>query len=238
MRSPLSRLRPPARAALPLKDALKGLRFTLRQGRRLLEPVTARMPGPLDEVLERVDHLADDAVRVSGRALERLFDLRAQVASVPDLPASHTAAQSDARFAQAAGRALEFALARYGADRLMVSETLLARSYQAVAGQAFQGLEAQAAALMLHMLEHRVIGIVPGTGLGLDATDRVVAAMATFAVMLWLLTDRDADAEGQREEDLLAICCDVAQALHSEILVIGEDAAALAALLAHHAEVI
>ena len=210
---------------LPARDLLRGVRRAISGPLRLLEPVGAMLPEP-------VQHLVDDlrqSVKRGARSVSGADGAGDAGAVAAAMQPSVFSGQGDAvaRFARVAYFGLRHVLRRLERADLSVSET--------VAGIAFHSALAQcpadstpaqkAAAIAASLTSHHAIGIAPGTPLGLDAGAVEDSRLAGFVVMLWLLIERiEADPN---EADLLELCCAVGVAQRAVILAAGDDTAAL-----------
>ncbi len=212
MRPPLP---DPREIALPMKDVLRGVRHALREGRRRLDlgPVAA----PLDAVAAGVEEFTSAAAHT-------ILDFPTQGAGLGGLRDDG----SDLRFAQTVYHGLDRVLARLGLGALMVSETLAAEAFRTVQGRdGALAIEEYAADLLAELQALRVVGHPPG----LATVEDEGVLVAHFAVMLWLLVERD--VAGEDEDALLDTCTDVAEAERGAVLAAGADRAALAQLLAN-----
>ena len=225
---------PPKALALPLKDALRGLRMTADRSRAAFGPLLALIPGPAGALPRTVDAAASWARSATTRAV-RTFDPTAADITTSGLAAIAASPEPELLFAEAAYRGLSDALRALGEERFLISQTLAAYAWASLADASNKGA-VRAADLMVAMSEHHVVGPAPGTPLGLGETERSTIRMAAFATMLWLLAER-VEPLGD-EVELRAIAVDMALALRQEIEAAGDDPSALAALFATYAEVL
>lgn len=222
MTSPLP-LRPDP---MPLREALRGLRFLLRRGgETLAETVTLEgLPKPAADlagaVLREVGGIARNVDEVaSGLAKTVLGGDAPQSVTLEDLGGAEDAA---ARFAAATYVALRSVLRRLGAPGVFISEAAAHHAYAP---------GADAATLTVNLLEARVLrgttaqeaARVPGSAL---------EPVAIFAVLLWLQSTR---AEDENEAALDA-ATDLAVALATDVAKASaaRDTARIAALYARY----
>ncbi|MFM2370384.1 MAG: hypothetical protein RIS85_106 [Pseudomonadota bacterium] len=177
---------------LPLREALRGLRFLLRRGGETLAETLSveNLPGPagdLAEIAEKASELASDVVR----------SVLPQLPPSPE-PLDHL---SQTQFGAAIYVALRTVLKRLGAPGVLVSETSARAAWQT-----------DPARLALSLVEHRVI-----RGLLAHEAEQVpggaLESVAIFAVLLWLQAARS-DAEN---EAVLDAATDLALAKAPEI---------------------
>lgn len=213
---------------MPLREALRGLRFLLRRGgETLAETITIEsLPKPAADlagaVLREVGGIARNVDEIaSGLAKSVLGGAGAPSVTLDALAAGGNGAE----FGTAVYVALRSVLSRLGAPGVFISE--------AAARQAWgQGGATDAAALTLRLLAARVVrgttaeeaARVPGSAL---------EPVAIFAVMLWLQATRS-DAEN---EEALHAATDLAVALAAEVAQAcsDRDAPRIAALYARYA---
>lgn len=213
--------------AMPLREALRGLRFLLRRGgETLADTLTVdALPKPAADLASAVITEMGGIVRsvdsvASSAAKKFLGGQDSPTAALEDLIHRDTA---EAEFGQAIYVALGAVLRRFGPSSFFISEMAARATFLAWR----QDLPAtapdhRAADLTLRLLESRVIRGVPG-----DKAP-VLDAAAVFAVLLWLQSSRS-DAENEAALDAAA---DIAQAKSAEILraVEGRSLDRLAAL--------
>jgi hypothetical protein len=178
---------------MPLREALRGLRFLLRRGgQTLVETVDVDvLPKPFaafaGTVLREMGGLARNVDEVaSGFAKTVLGGNASHNVSLID-PA--TGPDADAQFAAAVYVALGTVLGRLGAPGVFISE--------AAARSVFAELMAQdapksAAQLTLDLLDARVIRGVKGREAA-RVPGAVIEPVAVFAVLLWLQANRTDD---------------------------------------------
>lgn len=237
-RNPL--LPDPSTLILPAGDAWRGAQAVLERTSRALAPIEQRVPAPWGGVAHRLAHGAEDfAHRMRDLAFEigRLLRLAPgrRVAPAAGVLAGEPPA---ALVARALRQGMGFCFARFGADRYLVSETLAAAAYWSALRKvrASDGPALLAAHLFGSIRRHHIAAIAPGTALGMvdEDFDRIEAA--AFAVLLWMLVER---AEPQDHEDeILALCADVAVSLKAEIEAAAGSPPALARLMTSYADVI
>ncbi len=218
---------------MPLREALRGLRYVVRRGGETLldaVPVSA-LPKPAQvlagAVLREMEVFMKGADGVASGLAKRVLGAAATSPSLDDLSARPDA---DAIFAEAAYAALRAALTHLGAPGVLVSETAARQAYAAMEpGRTGADL---AGDLTLRLLDAKVIrgataveaARVPGAAL---------EPVALFAMMLWLQADRP-DAEG---EAALDAATDLAVALAADVgrACAEADAMRLAALYSEFA---
>jgi hypothetical protein len=198
---------------MPLREALRGLRFMLRRGgQTLVETVDVDvLPKPFaaiaGSVLREMGGFARNVDEVaSGIAKTVLGGNASHNVSLTD-PA--TGPDADAQFAAAVYVALGTVLGRLGAPGVFVSE--------AAARSVFAGLMAQAAPksaaqLTLDLLDARVIRGFTGQE-SARVPSAAVGPVAVFAVLLWLQTNRTDD----ENEAALAAATDMAVVLAADV---------------------
>lgn len=231
---------PVAGATLPIKDALRMLRHTMRIGRARLGEPPAPMPGPVDtvarRVLDEVDHVAGQINAVAAGLSHRLLDAE-PVARSPTLEEIVGRTDPAVTFAAAAYRGTTRALRLLGACDGLVSETRAAEAFRAALRETGPGDRYALAAAIAHGFgrRHVVINVLalPETAPeGLSGVE--IGRLAVFAVMLWLLADRlpeDEDPDG-----LLAAACAMARALSDDLARAGWTREAIGALLRAYAD--
>ncbi|MEO0388105.1 MAG: hypothetical protein AAF281_11330, partial [Pseudomonadota bacterium] len=203
----------PGEVTLPLKDALRGVRFALRTGRRQLDPLAGRVPIPLAglaaDVMGQVDQVAAGVEAFGSTTAHRFLDAPGAADGAPDLPQPDAGSGSAQRFAQTVYYGLSRALSRLGTEDALVSETLAAEAFRSVRDRTEPALvvEDYAAEIMRALLDRVVAGRPPGLT---PAVPEDQGAIAVFAVTLWLLVERAGGAED--EDQLLDTCTDVARA--------------------------
>ena len=223
--------------AMPLRDALRGLRHAVRRGgETFLEtmPVDA-LPRPAAElagaVLREVGEIARGVDEVASGFAR--FALGAADKSPPTSYTLTARTGGEAAFARGIYTALRMVLRRLNAPTVYVSETAARSAYLALLPDHPPGSDAGfAAALSLALAEARVLrgasaedaARVPGHSL--DHT-------AIFAVMLWLQSKRSED----EDETALLSATDLAVALapEADAAFRTQDRARLTALYAEFA---
>lgn len=222
---------------MPLREALRGLRFMLRRGGETLVDTLAveSLPKPAaaiaGAVLREVEGLARNVDGVaSGLAKSVLGGRGDQSATLHDLSGAQGA---DAHLAAAVYVALTTVLARLGAPGVFVSE---AAARSVFARHLAQGLPANpamtAAGLTLDLLDARVM-----RGTTAQEAARVKGSalepVAVFAVLLWLQTTRSEDENA----DALHAAADLAVALADDVAraCAARDAAQIEAIYAKFA---
>lgn len=200
---------------MPLREALRGLRFLLRRGGETLVDTMAvdTLPQPaanlVGKALRDIGDLAQGAERLaSGLADAVLGGHDIDPVTLGDLGNDPDA---EAQFGAAVYVALRSVMRRLGAPAVFVSEAAARRAYR-------QSRGADAATLTICLLDARVVrgttaqeaAVVPGSAL---------ETVSIFAVLLWLQSNRSED----ENEEALKAATDLAVALAPEV-----DAACIA----------
>lgn len=227
---PIPRLDPPD--ATPLREALRGVRFLLRRGgSTVAETITFdALPDPAAgvarRVLREVEGIARSVDEVASAAAKTVLGSHDNPSDTLGRMVGH--ANAAAEFGRAIYLALDAVLQRMKAGDAFVSELAARACFAAWSRDHPDGEPADwAAELTLRLLDARVIrGAVP------DRTDpapvRGIEAVALFAVLLWLQSDRS-DSEN---EAALEAAADIALARAAEVeaTVRSRDKALVAAL--------
>ncbi|MFN3844629.1 MAG: hypothetical protein ACK4RZ_02265 [Paracoccaceae bacterium] len=194
---------------MPLRKALRGLRFLLRRGGETLVDtlVIEALPKPaatlVSKALRDVGELAQGAEKIaSGFAKAVLGGHEEGPVILDDLGGD---LHADAQFAAWVYAALRSVLLRLGVPGVFVSEAAARSAYRLAP-------TVDAATLTLNLLDARVVrgtsahevAVVPGSAL---------EAVAIFAVMLWLQSTRSED----ESEDALDAAADLAIAIAPEV---------------------
>ncbi|MEM9199714.1 MAG: hypothetical protein AAGD12_17910 [Pseudomonadota bacterium] len=218
----------PDRLALPLRDALRGVRSAKELSEMLLRPATELLPGPVQSLLRQTVHQAE---RVGKYALSAPIPGPHQMArAVAALAGRMPAPEGRDALLAALTFGLEQALADDATPALMMSETVAALAID-TALPAGQGDAAErAAGLLDHLHRAHVVGPVPGTGLAHDPASERRAELAFFAVCLWLICERP-DAEAGAEDRILALCIGLCAAVAPDIEAVLDARASPADLL-------
>lgn len=202
--------------AMPLRDALRGLRHAVRRGgETFLDAMpVGSLPRPAAElaeaVLREVGEIAKGVNGVaSGLARLALGSSDKPSGSLHDLTRRQNAEDG---FAQCIYAALRAVLRKLNVPSAFISETAARSAYLALSPQQRLGSEASiAAALSLALVDAKVLR-------GATAEDAARVAghsledIAVFAVMLWLQSNRS----GAEDEPALDAATDLAVALASE----------------------
>ncbi len=211
-------------ATLPVKDALRMLRFTMKRGRTLLDRPLAPVPSPISEmartVLRDFDQVADRVNDIAAGLSHRFLDSgdpgRLRAATLEDI---ENIGEAEIVFAQAAYRGLTCALRYLGANEGLVSEVRIAEAYKTAiqSGAADKDRFAIAAALMQELVQRKVVrDLLSGPGPEGDSlAEAELANVSVFALILWFLVERETDQDDV--EALLLTCCDVARALEPDL---------------------
>ncbi len=206
----------PLADAMPLRDALRGLRHAVwRGGETLLDAM------PVDSLPRPAAELAGAVLREVGEFAKGVNDVASRLArlalgasakpqgTLHDLTARQGAEDG---FAQGINAAMRAVRRHLNAPSAYVSETAARSAYLALTPEQRLGSDASiAAALSLALAEAKVLR-------GVSAADRALVAghsldhIAIFAVMLWLQSNRS-EAE---DEKALEAATDLAVALAAE----------------------
>lgn len=216
-------------ATLPLKDALRMLRFTVKRGRTLLDKPLAPVPSPISAVaraaLRDFDQFADRVNDVAAGLSHRFLDSgdpgRLRAATLEDI---ENIGEAEIVFAQAAYRGLTCALRHLGANEGLVSEVRIAEAYKTVIQSDVTDRDRFfiAAALMQELVQRKVVRDLisapsqeTGDQEAAGLTEAELAKVSIFALILWFLVEREGDQDDV--EALLLTCCDVARALEADL---------------------
>ena len=218
--------------AMPMRDALRGLRHAVRRGGETLLDVmpVGSLPRPAADlagaVLHEVGAFAKGVNDVaSGLARLALGGSATSQGSLQDLTL-HQGAEDG--FAQGIYAALRAVLRHLNAPSAYISETAARAAYLALTPQQRLGSDASvAAALSLALAEAKVLR-------GLSAADAARVAgqsldhIAIFAVMLWLQSDRSEAEDDKALEAATDLA--VALAVEADAAFTARDNTALATL--------
>jgi hypothetical protein len=218
-------------APLALKDALRTIRFASRRGRRFSRDVAPSVvPQPIDGFIASAMTFVDVVATRVEREATRL--IRSGIGSTLELPdlridtsPPERAVKAD-QFAEAAYRGLTTALELLHADGALVSESAARAAYEAVTEQPVEGSERWAALLLCEMLHRRVIWGVSLTPAA-RGQERMLARLALFSLMIWLLSSRGAGEAQVALEASIAL----ALGLRDELAAIGDDPERIEGLL-------
>ena len=217
---------------MPLREALRGLRFMLRRGGETIIETLAieTLPKPVStvagSVLKKVGGLARNVDEVaSGFAKSVLGGQGAQTLTLQDLS---IAGRTEAELAAAVYVALSTVLRRLGATDVFVSEAAARIVFaQTLAHSGTGSTSATAARLTLDMLDARVIRGATAQ-LAAQIQGSALEPVAIFAVILWLQSTRSDDENAEA----LDAAADLAVVLAQEVAkaCAARDAANLEAL--------
>lgn len=192
--------------SVTLRDALRGLRHAMRRGgETLFDMPVAALPGPAAQIagamLRHGGELAKGVDEVASSLAKRLLGPGPQsAASFPEIAGDSNAAT---RFATACYVALQAALKQMGVTDALIVESAARMAYRRIAPQIGHLPEPRIAAdLTLQMLELRVLH---GAG--------EAAPLASFAVLLWLQSDRRED----EDQAALEAAVDLARVLADDL---------------------
>lgn len=214
---------------MPLREALRGLRFLLRRGgETLAETITIEsLPKPAADLAGAVLREVGGIVRnvdelAAGLAKSMLGRPGQNSVTLNDLTAGH---DSGSRFGAAVYVALRSVLRRLGAPGVFVSEAAARRAWD-------MDTKPDAASLTINLLDARVV-----RGTTADEAARVpgsaLESVAIFAVLLWLQSTRSTE----ENEAALHAAADLAVALAPEVAraCADRDAPRIAALYVRYA---
>ncbi len=203
---------------MPLREALRGLRFLLRRGGETVADTLSidALPKQTSSlaaiVLREVEGFARSVDTVTSNAAKTVLGGQDSSSAVLDEIIHHDSA--DIEFAQAIYRALGAVLRRFGSGSFFVSEMSARTAFSAWRrNHRDEESELAAAELTLRLLDARVIrggtaGEKPGA-----AAENTRETAAVVAVMLWLQSSRS-DAEN---EAALEAAADIALAKAPEL---------------------
>lgn len=214
---------------MPLREALRGLRFMLRRGgETLAETISIEgLPQPAAD-------LAGVVLREMGGLMRNMDEIASDIANTvigsPNQPSLTlddlgTDATADVHFGAAVYVALRSVLRRLGAPGVFVSEAAARRAWQ-------HNQMTDAAHLMIRLLNERVV-----RGTTAQEAARVSGSalepVAIFAVLLWLQSTRSEE----ENEAALDAATDLAVALAPQVAAAcaARDEGAIAALFAGYA---
>ena len=221
---------------LPARDILRGVRRAIAGPLRLLEPVGAMFPEPVQHLVDELRQSVKRGLReVSGA--DAAGDAGAAAAAMQ--PSVFTGSgDAVARFARVAYFGLNHVLGRLDRSDLSVSETVAGFAFHTALADCPADADAasKAAAIVASLTRHHVIGVAPGTSIGLDAQAVAECRLAAFVVLLWLLVERP-ETEAN-EAELLDLCYAVGMAQRAVILAATDDTPVLADLLRRDARMI
>ncbi len=205
-------------AVLSLKDTLRLLRHSVRRGRGLIDTAPDAIPAPLGSVARGVladfDQIADQVNGFAGRLSHRFLDAHMPEGPWDDLTLAQieTLDAAEMAFAHSAYRTLSRSLRTLGADAALISELRAAEAFKASIQEAEGDRFKQAAHLVLAM---NARGVVRGAGEPIAKGSASRAEIATLALALWLIADRDDELDGA--EELLDACTAMARALAPDL---------------------
>jgi hypothetical protein len=224
---------------MPLREALRGLRFMLRRGGETLADTMSveSLPKPAADlagvVLREVGGLARNVDEVASGLAKTILGGHAPQSATLD--ALSTTRDAGAQFAAAVYVALRTVLRRLGAPGVFVSEAAARAAFDRHAAQPGDDVVADTAAqLTVDLLDARVVrGATAGEAAHVPGA--ALEPVAIFAVMLWLQSarsDEDNEAALDAASDLaVAVAADVAAACASRDA--GRIGALYARLVAH-----
>jgi hypothetical protein len=202
---------------LPLREALRGLRFLLRRGRDTVAHTLALedLPEPASSlasvILREADEIARSVDSVASKAAKNVLGGQHSLSASLDQIVGQQGAEFV--FAQAIYLALGKVLERLGAESVFVSEMAARSAFETWVREGRSGEPSDwLADLTLRLLEARVIrGVVaekPGT-----VPTRDLDTLSIFAVLLWLQSRRSDD----ENEAALLSATDITQAKAAEV---------------------
>lgn len=203
--------------SMPLREALRGLRFLLRRGGETLADTISveALPKPASEiasvVMTEVGGIVRSVDTVASSAAKKILGGQENPTAALDDLIHHDAAEAE--FAQAIYVALSAVLRRFGTTSFFVSEMSARATFAAWRRETGEAdPEQRAAELTLRLLDARVVRGVSVDKVQLAPTGALDGA-AVFAVLLWLQSSRS-DAENEAALDAAA---DIALAKADEI---------------------
>ena len=201
--------------SMPLRDALRAVRTARAVSLQMLRPAERGVPFPLRVMAEGAREAADRASSLAIGQFPPSPKAMAAAASVlRGAPLDRAARKA---FVRVFALGLERCLAEIPGKSMLVSETVAAASLAPLLRGADRPLptEARAAELAISFSRSHVAGRIPGTGLALSHEQRASVDVAVVATLLWLITERPADAG--EEEDTLRLCAGIVTALRAEV---------------------
>lgn len=238
--------------ALSIKDGLRGVRHVLQSLRNRFVSLTKASPTPVRKVgqalIDRFDRIADQVDRNTSRIVHRYLD--------PNISRSADTAVLSRIIALEEGKAsIVFAKLNYDnlkpvvaylcdkfdhEDHFFISETLGAVAYGRGVAE-FDNSEneaVKAAALVRALLRIGMVRTSTSTNAGnsTEETTRLIAQLASFTVILWLVIERESTPES--EDSLLFDCCDFALAQTEKISLAIDNKSDLAELIAFSKDVV
>lgn len=233
--------------ALPVKDALRGVRYGLQSFRDAAVSLQSRLPGPLNTLgaaaIDRLDRVATEVDRntslVVHRYLDPLIARDAETAAFSNLIAHPNAPLLFARIGYDNLKPLiAYICKNYDHEEsFFISEMLAAIAWQRAAAAMDETNDdtKKAALLLVSMSATGVVRTTTSANAARSSVDvtHKIARVAGFALIVWLLIERNCTPED--EEALLFTCCDLALALGEMIDAAGDDAALLSDLIESYA---
>lgn len=219
-----------------IMDGLRTLRYVARQVRRhtkafgpdrvLPEPFSR----PARSMLEQVDGVTTMIGQQTEDVLRRVLKGgHGPAQSLDTLVKDRNAVEA---FSRTVYGGLRTALGQLGAEEALVLESAAQQAFRATLAEMTPDQEAFAARLYAHLMAKRVVRDVADSDTT-TAPARDIPAIAVFAVVLWLICDRDAT----EDDDLIHACTSLALGLRDDIIAAGHDTAPLSRLFAefrHH----
>ena len=223
--------------AMPLRDALRGLRHAVRRGGETLLDV---MPvGSLPRPAAQLAGAVLNEVGAFAKGMNDVASVLARLAlgggakpqgSLQDLTSLQGAEDS---FAQGIYAALRAVLRHLNAPSAFISETAARAAYLALTPEQRHGSDASmAAALSLALAEAKVLRGVSAADAAL-VTGQSLDHIAIFAVMLWLQSNRSEAEDDKALEAATDLA--VALAVEADVAFRAKDTIALATLYAEFA---
>lgn len=202
---------------MPLREALRGLRFLLRRGRDTVAETLSldALPKPASNlaavVLREADDLAKSVDTVASKAFKTVLGGQDSPSASLDQIILHDGAEIE--FAGAIYLALNAVLSRLGAESAFVSEMSARACFEDWREDGLTGEPSDwLADLTLRMRDERVIRAVQSDKQGAVPVQDM-EALAIFAVLLWLQSSRS-EAENEAALDSAA---DITRARSAEI---------------------
>lgn len=219
-----------------IMDGLRTLRHLARQVKHhtkairpdlvLPEPFSHQARGMLehvDGVTTKIGRKAEDVIR------HALKSSHGPAQSLDTLVKDRKAVEA---FSNTLYGGLRTALAQLGAKDALVLELAAQQAFRATLGEMTPDRDAFPARLYTHLLATQVVRDV-GASHTTETPAQDIPVIATFAVVLWLICDRDTTDDAE----VIQACSSLALELRGEIIDAGHDTATLSRLFAefrHH----
>jgi hypothetical protein len=215
---------------LPVRETFRALRYRFRQNGRLIRRLTKKFrskvpfPNAAGKMFEEFEGVVKDVDRFASNVGRKL--LKGSTEEILATAASLQTSDNDT-LAKVAYSALCSILRHLGNSEAYVSEAAAHKAFEMVTARAELRQSETAAALLLTLLDGKVIvGSADAAKIG--APKASTEAIAVFALLLWMQSDCDDPLSGEA----LYAACDLSFALRDEISirVEGRDKTAIAGL--------